>query len=44
MSDFIVRACTVLCSVARSCPTLCDPMDCIPHGELLNDFVDSDVS
>ena len=23
---------TVLCLVAQSCPTLCDPMDCSPPG------------
>ena len=26
--------CSVLCLVAWSCPTLCDPMDCIVHGLL----------
>ena len=25
-------ACAVLCLVAQSCPTLCDPMDCSPPG------------
>ena len=24
--------CAVLCLVAQSCPTLCDPMDCTPPG------------
>ena len=26
------NACVVLCLVAQSCPTLCDPMDCSPLG------------
>ena len=27
-----VLCCAVLCLVAQSCPTLCDPMDCSPPG------------
>ena len=30
--DFYLLACTVLCLVAQSCPTLCDSMDCSPPG------------
>ena len=26
------ECCAVLCLVAQSCPTLCDPMDCSPPG------------
>ena len=26
--------CAVLCLVAHSCPTLCDPMDCSPSGPM----------
>ena len=28
----IVEYCAVLCSVAQSCPILCDPIDCSPPG------------
>ena len=28
----------VMCSVSLSCPTLCDPMDCIPPGSLSLEF------
>ena len=27
-----LEICAVLCLVAQSCPTLCDPMDCSPPG------------
>ena len=27
-----MRVVIVLCSVAQSCPTLCDPLDCSPPG------------
>ena len=27
-----VICCAVLCLVAQSCPTLCNPMDCSPPG------------
>ena len=28
----MLRGAAVLCLVAQSCPTLCDPMDCNPPG------------
>ena len=30
-----IRVCAVLCLVAQSCPTLCDPMDCSPRGSFV---------
>ena len=32
MSDFSKRFLALLCLVAQSCPTLCNPMDCSPPG------------
>ena len=29
---FLIGASCILCLVAQSCPTLCDPMDCSPPG------------
>ena len=31
-----VCACVYVCSVAKSCLTLCDPMDCSPPGSFLH--------
>ena len=28
--------CDMLCLVAQSCPTLCDPMDCSPQGSFVH--------
>ena len=30
------RGLEILCVCARSCPTLCDPMDCSPRGSSLH--------
>ena len=30
--SFIQQHKSAMCSVAKSCPTLCDPMDCSPPG------------
>ena len=40
---FLIDCCSVLCLVAQSCPTLCDPMDCsLPgssvHGVLQEEY------
>ena len=30
--------CVCVCSVAQSCPTLCDPMDCCPPGSSVHEI------
>ena len=32
LAEALVLCCAVLCFVAQSCPTLCDPTDCSPPG------------
>ena len=35
--DFLSLSRAVLCLVAQSCPTLCDPMDCSPPGSSVHE-------
>ena len=37
------HACAVLCSVAQSCLTLCDPMDCSPPGSSVHEILQARI-
>ena len=38
-SSFSCHICICCCSVAKSCPTLCDPMDCSPPGSPVHGII-----
>ena len=42
-SVLLVKLCALLCSVAQSCPTLCDPMDCSPPGSSVHGILQSRI-
>ena len=40
---FLIDCCSVLCLVAQSCPTLCDPMDCSLPGSSVHGILQARI-
>ena len=39
----LLNSCAVLCLVAQSCQTLCDPMDCSPPGSSVHGILQAKI-